>query len=237
MRQFPLYALSLTLAGEGLYRDEHTPGQILTPGDCVIVIPNLPHLYGRHHGRPWREIYLVFGGPVFHTWHELLLTHLHPIARLDPPSYWAQRFQDACDPDPLRAVMHVQAILAEMIARQRERNSASDLSRSDSAFISAARAALLAQVGHAPDIEKLARRFGCSASGFRKRFTRLTGEPPGRYHARQSISHAARLLSRGQSLTETAEETGFANPFHFSRRFRQFMGMPPSQYRQLTSGR
>ncbi|MFW6598400.1 helix-turn-helix transcriptional regulator [Propionibacteriaceae bacterium Y2011] len=46
------------------------------------------------------------------------------------------------------------------------------------------------------------------------------------------LSRAASLLLRSnESVTRVATVTGFANAYHFSRRFKQAYGMPPSQFR------
>lgn len=44
------------------------------------------------------------------------------------------------------------------------------------------------------------------------------------------------LLHTGLSIKEIAERSGFANPFHFSRRFRMWSGMAPRDYRTRGSG-
>ncbi|GIH15116.1 helix-turn-helix transcriptional regulator [Rugosimonospora africana] len=48
------------------------------------------------------------------------------------------------------------------------------------------------------------------------------------------LARAAMLLQRSNiSVGAIAEVCGFANPFHFSRRFRAAYGLPPRAYRQL----
>lgn len=45
------------------------------------------------------------------------------------------------------------------------------------------------------------------------------------------MREARRLLRDGGRVGEVAERVGFANPFHFSRRFKEFFHVPPSEVR------
>jgi len=58
------------------------------------------------------------------------------------------------------------------------------------------------------------------------------GTTPGAFIQRERVRLAYRLLSdEGLSVKETAERTGFADPFHFSRVFKRLTGQPPSRLR------
>jgi transcriptional regulator GlxA family with amidase domain len=51
------------------------------------------------------------------------------------------------------------------------------------------------------------------------------------------LQEAARLLGQtGLGIAEVAYLTGFANPYHFSRRFKAHFGMQPSLWRQTKWG-
>ncbi len=45
------------------------------------------------------------------------------------------------------------------------------------------------------------------------------------------MREARRLLRNGARVAEAAERVGFANPFHFSRRFKEFFHVSPSEVR------
>jgi AraC-like DNA-binding protein len=236
LRHYHAYALVLTTSGLGTYRDELGNTSALHPGDCILVMPKIAHQYGSPAGGRWAEVFLVFAGPVFDLWFERqLLAPAFPITRLDPVAHWSERIRSACDIDPLTAVTRVQAILADLVAIARSRRETSHTrgDRAAFAFLNASRAAI--GDGPRPDWNRIAAQLGGSLSGFRKRFARLSGEPPARYHARRVCERAAHMLATGHTLAETAEACGFVDVFHFSRRFKQFIGLPPSQYRRLAS--
>jgi AraC-like DNA-binding protein len=54
-----------------------------------------------------------------------------------------------------------------------------------------------------------------------------------RYRTACRINRACTLLSDGSLANKKiAEKLGFANEFHFSRRFKQFPGQSPTEFRR-----
>ncbi len=52
------------------------------------------------------------------------------------------------------------------------------------------------------------------------------------------MREARRMLETGEyRVNEVASQLGFSSPFYFSRRFRTFFGVSPSEYRQVAEGR
>jgi len=65
-------------------------------------------------------------------------------------------------------------------------------------------------------------------------FRRYDSQPPYQYLLRLKILHAAqRLHNQGVLVKQVAEETGFADAFHFSRVFRKVLGVSPLELRRL----
>jgi AraC family transcriptional regulator len=69
-------------------------------------------------------------------------------------------------------------------------------------------------------------------------FKASTGSTPAALVRRERVDRAAVLLARSNySIAEIATQTGFANEFHLSRRFKAERGITPSSYRsQSRSG-
>lgn len=82
-------------------------------------------------------------------------------------------------------------------------------------------------------VSDMARKTHMSSSRFHAFFKETLGQPPMEYLKALRLNRA-RYLLRGSSrpVHAIASETGFANPFHFSRVFRERFGQPPRQYRQ-----
>lgn len=82
-------------------------------------------------------------------------------------------------------------------------------------------------------VSDLARVAHLSVSCFAHLFARQVGVPPMRYLEQARIQRAQELLTRtGQPVWQVGLQSGFGNPFHFSRRFRAVTGVSPAQYRE-----
>ncbi|MDR3710089.1 MAG: helix-turn-helix transcriptional regulator [Capsulimonadaceae bacterium] len=64
-------------------------------------------------------------------------------------------------------------------------------------------------------------------------FQAALGQPPGRLVRSARLDRAATLVTHSNySITEIADLCGYANPFHFSRRFKDAFGQSPTVVRQ-----
>lgn len=80
---------------------------------------------------------------------------------------------------------------------------------------------------------ELAHIAGVSPSHFNRLFREWTGYSPLDYLRRQRIATARRLLANVDlSIKEVAAQSGFKDPYHFSKAFRQLDGLSPSQFRE-----
>lgn len=86
-------------------------------------------------------------------------------------------------------------------------------------------------------LSELARHCCMSPSSLVHHFKAATGLTPGQWVARERMAMARRLLLQGRTVSETADELGFANPFHFSRVFHRIEGVPPSRFQRLSRDR
>lgn len=74
---------------------------------------------------------------------------------------------------------------------------------------------------------------GQSYDAFRKKYTRVTGHAPSHYMLNRQMEQAARLLiETNLSCDAIADQLGFCDQFHFSKRFKQHLGITPSKYRK-----
>jgi AraC-like DNA-binding protein len=65
-------------------------------------------------------------------------------------------------------------------------------------------------------------------------FRRYDHQSPYQYLLRLKMNHAAERLQRSPALIkQVAAETGFADPFHFSRVFHRILGISPAAFRAL----
>ena len=82
-------------------------------------------------------------------------------------------------------------------------------------------------------MEEFARMCSRSLSAFKRDFVRLYNTSPGRWLMEKRLNHALHLITNiGKTVSESAFESGFESPSHFSRAFRQRFGTSPGTVRQ-----
>lgn len=82
-------------------------------------------------------------------------------------------------------------------------------------------------------LRDLAEQACLSEYHFSRMFSQSLGISPHQYVLQRRLLNAERLLQQtDRSLTDIAQQCGFSSSSHFSNRFRQFRGFPPSHLRQ-----
>ena len=70
---------------------------------------------------------------------------------------------------------------------------------------------------------------------FRKRFVSEVGMPPQSYQLFCKMERAKTLLKEGYSVRQAGVEVGMNDPYHFSKTFKNIVGMSPSSYSKTAS--
>lgn len=232
-RVFGFYALVLVTGGRGMFRDDRGFSCDLEPGDVLLLFPEIGHRYGPVRDSHWDELFVVFEGTVFDLWRaQGVLRPERPHRRLGRAGYWRQRLRTALWSQAgsgraaaLSRLCRFQGVLAEMFEDQRG---------AEDRWLERATALLQAQVTQKIDYAALSAEFGMSYEGFRKRFAKVAGVPPGRYLAQQRMQRACELLVRRcASVKEVGQELGFFDEFHFSKQFKKVVGMTPAAFRKF----
>jgi AraC family transcriptional regulator len=79
----------------------------------------------------------------------------------------------------------------------------------------------------------LAELVNLSLFHFARAFKQSFGVPPHRYHSDRRMDRARSLLQRpALSVTEIGVQTGFRETSSFTRAFRKFSGLTPTEYRR-----
>lgn len=85
-------------------------------------------------------------------------------------------------------------------------------------------------------LEEFARLSNRSLSGFKRDFQKQYNTTPGKWLLEKRLDHARHLLTNaGKTVSEASYESGFENPAHFSRVFRQRFGVTPVSVKQQIS--
>ena len=232
MRVFGRYAVVLVLDGRGRYHDVNGIDVPVRIGDLILVLPEVGHWYGPGPGESWSEFYIVFEGAAFDAWRSpSLLDASRPLLHLSPLKYWAGRMEAILEADSdLGKVCRMQQFLADVFEHERQ----ASRPEKDHAWLARAQSLLSALQTDPPlRAEEVAQRLGLSYEVFRKKFAKLTGLPPTKYRDARIMDLASRLLTdRDLPLKSIAARCQFCDEFHFSRRFKQRVGMSPSEFRK-----
>ena len=240
MRVLGSYSLIYMVDLEGYYCDANGVKRDLVSGDLVLILPELAHAYGPKRGRGWNQIYFVFDGPEFDFWRERgLLTPERPVLHLEPVDYWRRRFEEVVGAESrhgagasLRAMGRFLHLLGDILAAN------ADARGHREAWLEQALQLLGNPGGNGwPTPQHVARTVGLSYDNFRKQFAARTGVSPGQHQKRQRIERACAALYQGnEGFKELAEQLEFCDVFHFSKAFKQVVGLTPSEFRRKVRG-
>ncbi|KLN57420.1 helix-turn-helix domain-containing protein [Variovorax paradoxus] len=90
-------------------------------------------------------------------------------------------------------------------------------------------------LGQPLQLEELAAVAGLSIWRFSTVFRHAMGTSPHRYVCARRVERAEKLLRQGMSVARVASETGFYDQSHFSRHFKNALGLTPGRYRAINS--
>ncbi|HMO58430.1 MAG TPA: AraC family transcriptional regulator [Roseiflexaceae bacterium] len=230
------YALVYLIEGSGWYRDPQRPEQRLRSGDLLLIQPDIAHTYGPWPGDTWSEFYCVFDGPAFDLLRDIgLLAVERTLLHLAEIDSWLARIEAAL-PDPA-AITHSERTIALSRFIQLVTEIAA-VGHADSrptapAWIAEACRLLRRDLAHDTPPASVAAQLGVPYETFRKLFQQAVGTSPARYRMTRRIDAACGLLLETDLTIYTiAERLGFANEFHFSRRFKQITGAAPRDFRR-----
>lgn len=81
-------------------------------------------------------------------------------------------------------------------------------------------------------VTDLAKRLKIDRSHFSCRFKQRMGVSPGKYLLKLRMEQAATMLTGGASVSVTAASVGYADIYIFSKMFRRFYGVTPTEYKK-----
>ena len=88
-----------------------------------------------------------------------------------------------------------------------------------------------------PTNSELCRRVNMSRNSFYRLFMRETKKTPNFFLFELRMLRASWLLHHTEkTMDEIAQETGYADRYHFSKAFKNFSGVPPVHYRRERQG-
>lgn len=237
MRVLGKYALVYILKGRGCYHDEKRRKYEFCPGSLIYLFPEIAHSYEPVDEAGWDEIYFIFSGEQFDLLRKLgIMSPDQPVRHPEPLDYWRDRFMSLIDSpvcssekQAISETFALASLLADIHLTDPEFRQEHDQNEQ---WLSRAKTIVSAHARADIDFREIARRMNVSYETFRKRFTKLAGLSPGRYHMRKLMEKAASMIVHEHLPNkDIADKLGLCDEFHFSKRFRSVMGMSPRSYR------
>jgi AraC-like DNA-binding protein len=240
LRVYGAYAVVCITRGAGEYRDANGLAIPVTAGQAILVFPELAHQYRPPRGRTWDEFYVTFDGPAFDLWRQAgLFSPSRPVLSYTPEWFDAFRrlltgarrtFSGGAR---TRLVCDFIALLNPLLLNE-ETGIAPEDENSAPEWRARACGMLEIDLGLPQDLTEIAAEVGMSYESFRKRFQKEVGVSPARYRRERRLAAARELLRYSPQMTnrQIAEMLGFADEYHFSRRFTEWAGVTPRAFRQ-----
>jgi AraC family transcriptional regulator len=133
------------------------------------------------------------------------------------------------------APMAAEGLALELLAETHREARADRYLGRPPAWLSAAEELLRARVGDCVGLSELAEAIGVHPARLARAFRARYGISVGEYGRRLRLAWAAREVALTEApLALIATEAGFADQSHFSRLFKQHVGMTPARYRERT---
>ena len=236
--------LMMCLAGNG-YVVVNEKKSHLRAGELLIIPRNCRHTYWAAEDEPWSIYWMHFRGVDSSYYVDRIPQVAEPVAIDQAAQSEATRlFRDCLVtleggytlPTLIYAAQSAKHILSVLLFR----NSVLPMKqRSESQRLDCDTVIeyMRSRLHEAVRLEEFAREAGLSVSHFSGMFRDQVHQSPMSYFTQLKIRAACRLLDlSGKSIKVVAMETGYSDPYYFSRVFKKVMGISPEKYRAIKKG-
>jgi AraC-like DNA-binding protein len=230
--------------GSGFFESPPTGRREVRAGTIFVLFPGVRHRYGPRGTDHWREHWAIFDGFIPERYRAAgLLDPARPFFEVgsdrDLLRRWSECLYLAETGGPglaQRLSERFFALIGQVLSRGRTEPAGESQTRRLVEDVVALIEAHLGDAGFR--IEEHAARFALSYSALRQRFAAAAGAPPAAYLARMRMGRAqARLLAGDEPVKVIAAALGFPDQYHFSRRFKQLVGLSPEGFRREFRGK
>ncbi len=235
-RTLSCYGLVYLTGGRGEFVVRGRRRARVGAGDVLFLFPGVWHNYRPDQQTGWSEFWLLFNGELVDRW--LRSGWLDPAKHLVHPGVHSnlvelfdQLLATARDKRPyvnqILAGLAIQLIASVLSCLQESQSSPN---AKTVALVRMAREKIEQDWNKPLDLPGLAASLGLNYRTFRYLFQRFTGVPPLQYQLNLRINRAKPMLEGRMNLEDVAARTGFADPYYFSRLFKQKTGLSPGKW-------
>ena len=210
-------------------------------GDFLALPPGAARTFGAHASSPWTIHWVRAAGAAVGEYLEALrVSAQQPLLHLGEHLQAVRLFNELVaaleQGGSFTHVLHASHTLAHLLALVIEYRQERQRERSDSVQKVANSIIYMSEHLNEPlRVSGLAALANLSPAHFAMRFKEQTGCAPRDYLHLLRIHRACQLLRASHlSVKEVAARLGYQDQFHFSRQFKAFQGVSPSEYRKAS---
>jgi AraC-like DNA-binding protein len=234
---FPYYSLEYVARGQGEVRFKGQP-QALQPGSIFAYRPQIPHDIRGDPRDPLVKYFVDFTGPGADALFRSAGLAPGKISRVFPVNSLANLFDELIENglQGRQGGMELCCRLIECIALKAGSSAAPVKTSESLAFATyhQCRSHIEKHFLRLRFLQQIADECHIDNSYLCRLFKRYHHQAPYQYLLRLKINHAATQLSESHTLVkQVAEETGFTDPFHFSRVFKKILGLSPDSFQRI----
>ncbi len=237
------YVLHYILSGQG---EIHTPNgtKHIHQGQFFLLSPHSNISYRPNKKNPWSYIWIEMNGPSIRE--VLQLTTLTPenlVYNDTEDQELGTMLREMVEEDTVVFEVAEEALIASYILRflsymvsHHSKVQNVSVSKKEETTKAIENYLFLHYNDPTLSMEEVAKHFSFSTSYLTRLFKESAGITPTQYIDEIRMKKAIELLNHPVlSIGQIAEAVGYQNQFYFTRRFRKFFGMPPTQYKQKNS--
>ena len=226
-RSFSFYVLAHMHGG---YGHLWLPGfeSDLKPGDLILLTPHTLNRFGGYKNKRFLEDNITFFGPVADMMAKagVIRSGLYHIGQVRVLRVIQEYLKDPSIDNQIRGLLELQNFLVKLY-----------LENAVTPPLHPMFEQMLASIRENPEkwwtVRELAEMCKCTPDHLRRLFLANTGTAPKLYIDRLKLTQAAdMLLNTDMGICEIARTFGYMDPYHFSRRFKEILGVSPRSYRK-----
>lgn len=236
------YLIHTVLAGEGCFQCGGI-SQKCRSGDTFVIFPGALFSYQADDNSPWHYAWLALQGnsaaallsaagitkdrPLLHSAKVDELASLYERTRLSFQQSPYPRLESLEASGWARLLLHKLGLSNLDVLPARPQDLPEVIDRQ----IDQAIRWISLQFHQQISIDQMAATLGYHRAHLSKAFKQRTGLSPKQYLLKMRMDKAKELLEGPLSIDQVASSVGFNDALYFSKQFRKYSGMPPSEYR------
>lgn len=229
LRVFQVYSISHMIEGQGKLWIKNKGEFNVRAGDCILMAPGIPNRYGGVRGKSYIEDTLCFNGPVADGMYDsgVITCGVFPLGSVRRLIPLINSIRDASLDSVFSGLIRLQQLLMEIFLS----------SHSAKTHVYSFFDTVIQNIRDYPEkwwtVSELAEMCRLSLPQLRRVFLLKTGMSPKNYIDRIKMELAAEhLKNTTRTVSAVAHAFGYSDSYHFSRRFKQIMGISPRRYRE-----